>query len=354
MAGLRSLKQHSCPAYRWQQLQFPRGVHQLFRFATTWLFRFRDEDCGGDAISGRSMAQRSYFEVFGLSFDNLGLGCLAGNQVVGSFVLQLLSKLIPLPERLQRWKWTRAGTVNMLGHLLQLAAERFQLRRGCASTMDVSWTPIMDVSWTPTIGIPWFFLHRSGDILEQRPVLRQEGFITMSNIAFIPFSCFSHPSGAESLLTATNILCGSEDHRYMQAYGVILGLLCLAFLSLCSYAALKAPSWSEYPVSWLVGAGQLLQHRLRLTSQPDGVTIFHQATRLVAVAHHLSDQPDGVIDHSSSSGSRSSRSADDWFAGHHADLGADPGAIFTMERALGQRGRCSLQRLSADPWLEKL
>ena len=47
----------------------------------------------------------------------------------------------------------------------------------------------------------------------------------MSNIAFVPFSCFSHPYGGESLLTTTNILCGSGDHGFMQVYGVILGTL---------------------------------------------------------------------------------------------------------------------------------
>lgn len=54
---------------------------------------------------------------------------------------------------------------------------------------------------------------------------RQEGYITMSNIAFVPFSCFSHPYGGSSLLTTTNILCGSGDHGFMQVYGVILGTL---------------------------------------------------------------------------------------------------------------------------------
>ena len=49
----------------------------------------------------------------------------------------------------------------------------------------------------------------------------------MSNIAFIPFSCFKHPNGSESLLTATNILCGSAEHRNMQAYGTILGSLAI-------------------------------------------------------------------------------------------------------------------------------
>jgi len=149
----------------------------------------------------------SYFEVFGLSFDSVGLGCLAGSQVrsyvvqsfffpvlvIGSFVMQVLTQLIPLPQRFHRHRWTRARTCNMLGHLLQ------------------------------------------------------EGYITMSNIAFVPFSCFSHPYGGESLLTTTNILCGSGDHAFMQVYGVILGLLCTAFLVGCSYCAWKAPSWSSKP-----------------------------------------------------------------------------------------------------------
>lgn len=150
----------------------------------------------------------SYFEVFGLSFESLGLGCLAGTSlrsyvaqsfffpilVVGSFVVQGLTQIIPFPKRFLHLKWTKAATCNMLGHLLQ------------------------------------------------------EAYIMMSNIAFIPFSCFKHPNGSESLLTATNILCGSTEHRNMQAFGTILGLLCMVFLALCSYAALKAPYWSNYPV----------------------------------------------------------------------------------------------------------
>lgn len=150
----------------------------------------------------------SYFEVFGLSFESLGLGCLAGTSlrsyvaqsfffpilVVGCFVVQGLTQIIPFPKRFLHLKWTKTATCNMLGHLLQ------------------------------------------------------EAYIMMSNIAFIPFSCFTHPNGSESLLTATNILCGSAEHRNMQVFGAILGLLCMVFLALCSYAALKAPAWSDSPV----------------------------------------------------------------------------------------------------------
>lgn len=137
------------------------------------------------------------------------------DQVVGCFVVQGLTQIIPFPKRFLHLKWTKTATCNMLGHLLQPA------------------------SWVHGLGGQHICLITAGQVVVpkinrrfavNRPSLaasplRQEAYIMMSNIAFIPFSCFTHPNGSESLLTATNILCGSAEHRNMQVFGAILGSL---------------------------------------------------------------------------------------------------------------------------------
>lgn len=67
---------------------------------------------------------------------------------------------------------------------------------------------------------------------------------TMSSVALLPFMCYQHPSGKESVLKFPNVLCGSPEHITMQSVGISLMVLGVAFLAAACFAARMAPKWS--------------------------------------------------------------------------------------------------------------
>lgn len=70
-------------------------------------------------------------------------------------------------------------------------------------------------------------------------------FPTMVNISLIPFMCYAHPDGEESLVKFTDTFCWEGgDHLLMMVAGAILAGLSLVFFSLCSWSAWKVADWN--------------------------------------------------------------------------------------------------------------
>ena len=72
----------------------------------------------------------------------------------------------------------------------------------------------------------------------------QTGSTTMASFGLLPFMCYDHPNGQQSILKYSGTLCGSRDHISMAIIGASLLVLSLTFFALCCFAAQKAPSWS--------------------------------------------------------------------------------------------------------------
>ena len=63
-------------------------------------------------------------------------------------------------------------------------------------------------------------------------------------LVLLPFMCYDHPNGQQSVLKYSSTLCGSADHISMTIIGASLFVLSLSFFALCCFAARQAPSWS--------------------------------------------------------------------------------------------------------------
>ena len=48
-------------------------------------------------------------------------------------------------------------------------------------------------------------------------------FITLCNVGMVPFMCFVHPNGIESILKYPNTFCQSAEHVTMQMVGSDVG-----------------------------------------------------------------------------------------------------------------------------------
>ena len=87
----------------------------------------------------------------------------------------------------------------------------------------------------------------------------QVGFSTMSATSLAPMMCYKHPNGKRSLLKHPSVLCGSEDHQLMLIVGyLLLSIFVLGFVAICSYAAMKVPTWSARRKDHLVAAVRFL------------------------------------------------------------------------------------------------
>ncbi|CAJ1374394.1 unnamed protein product [Effrenium voratum] len=75
----------------------------------------------------------------------------------------------------------------------------------------------------------------------------QVSFTTMANVGLMPFMCYKHPTGEESVLKYTEVLCGSGEHLVMQIVGSLVVLLAGLFFSGSCFAAWVAPSLSGRP-----------------------------------------------------------------------------------------------------------
>ncbi|CAJ1447546.1 unnamed protein product [Effrenium voratum] len=75
----------------------------------------------------------------------------------------------------------------------------------------------------------------------------QVSFTTMANVGLMPFMCYKHPTGQESVLKYTEVLCGSGEHLVMKIVGSMVMSLAGVFFSVCCYAAWVAPSLSGRP-----------------------------------------------------------------------------------------------------------
>lgn len=93
----------------------------------------------------------------------------------------------------------------------------------------------------------------------------QVGFSTMSAVALAPFMCYTHPNTKLSLLKYPNILCGSDEHALMLVGGSLLLVIgVFGFLTLCTYAAYRVPSWSATEKHRYVRCFRFLVFRFRL------------------------------------------------------------------------------------------
>ena len=103
----------------------------------------------------------------------------------------------------------------------------------------------------------------------------QVSFSTMSTIALAPLMCYSHPNGKQSLLKYPNIICGSGEHGRMLAVGITLLVLgVFGFLALCTFAAIRVPSWSANELHHRVRCFRFLVFRFRLDSWWMGVPLL--------------------------------------------------------------------------------
>jgi len=68
------------------------------------------------------------------------------------------------------------------------------------------------------------------------------GVVPLFLVGLTPMMCYSHPAGVESLLLHPDVLCGSDDHRGMLVFGILILLGVLAFTSLVAYLCWIAPS----------------------------------------------------------------------------------------------------------------
>eukprot|EP00439_Symbiodinium_sp_Y106_P060372 s666_g8.t3 len=145
----------------------------------------------------------SFFEIFVLDLDSLGFSCIAGGPVqrfavtCASFFV-VLSSLVAtafltnllLPRRLSWLAWQKYKTMSTIGQFCQVS------------------------------------------------------FTTMTNIGLVPFMCYRHPAGSESVLKYSDVFCNSTEHTLMQLLGMAVLALSGAFLTSCFFFAWKAPSWS--------------------------------------------------------------------------------------------------------------
>lgn len=89
-------------------------------------------------------------------------------------------------------------------------------------------------------------------------------FSTISNLALVPFMCYSHPNGMHSLLKHPDVICGQEQHTFMLVIGIMLLVVgVLFFLVGCAYATIMLPAWTAQRRIWKVQMFQFLINRFR-------------------------------------------------------------------------------------------
>ena len=147
----------------------------------------------------------------------------------------------------------------------------------CAANNDLKqYLSCVIFFWTFPIMLPLLYCVSQVCILKQRGLAWEWGktvglagsfvqslFTAMSNIAMVPFMCYTHPTGDSTLLKYPNISCTSSehsgwrldgaDHFIMQLAGGTLLILCLTHFILCCWAACRAPSWSRNAPHCLIG-----------------------------------------------------------------------------------------------------
>jgi len=162
----------------------------------------------------------SSLEIFTLDMDGLGFACLMGANPVTRYIATVLffpagllwllfcgtvSRVFP------RWAWKTVRLRSIMGEFLQAA------------------------------------------------------FATMSSIALMPMICYAHPNGQHSNLKYPVIFCGSSEHTAMLIAGsLLLAIGVCGFLALCSWLALKSPSFSTLGRYDLIQSSKFLLGRFRL------------------------------------------------------------------------------------------
>ncbi|CAE7564923.1 unnamed protein product [Symbiodinium sp. CCMP2592] len=163
---------------------------------------FSNLQCVG--MVGLMMELPNLASILVLDIEDLGFNCVAGRSASWRYSVKVL--LVPfaalwlvacylvsqlLPARLQEYRWKGPETRSTIGLLLLL------------------------------------------------------GFNTMCTVAVMPLMCFSHPSGASSLLKYPSITCASDQHFVMMILGLLVLLFALGFVAACTYATFAAPGWSR-------------------------------------------------------------------------------------------------------------
>lgn len=83
----------------------------------------------------------------------------------------------------------------------------------------------------------------------------QSCFTLMCNIGLVPFMCFRHPNGSQSILKYPSTFCGSGEHGTMKLFGVLVLVLSFTHFILCCWASWKAPTWSLQSPEQIRGIG---------------------------------------------------------------------------------------------------
>ncbi|CAJ1371271.1 unnamed protein product [Effrenium voratum] len=144
--------------------------------------------------------------IFTMSLDNLGFRCLVDGDVYGYVSFALFFVLVN-------------AAVPMVGALSRCMT--------CLRRRGLAWDSYKSLSTT-------------GQFL-------QVSFTTLANVGLIPFMCYSHPSGQESVLKYTEVICGGNNHTIMVVFGSLVVTQATIFFSLCCYLANVAPSLSAKP-----------------------------------------------------------------------------------------------------------
>ena len=116
-------------------------------------------------------------------------------------------------------------------------------------------------------------------------------FEALSNMSLVPWMCYRHPNGSHSNLQFASILCSSDEHIAMTCCSLVLGVLVLAFLSLCGWVLLKLPRWSlegrEYPII----ASQFLTDQFRADAWWFGLAVLFRGPVLSLLIAVFTDEP---------------------------------------------------------------
>mmetsp|Transcript_54364 Transcript_54364/g.145171 ORF Transcript_54364/g.145171 Transcript_54364/m.145171 type:complete len:1239 (-) Transcript_54364:215-3931(-) len=191
--------------------------------------------------------------VFLLDLEGMGVSCVAGGAasryatsglvfpaalavLVG---LSILSQF--LPSRLSAWRWTRAKSLSTMGQFLQV------------------------------------------------------GFTTMSNIALMPFMCYTHPMGDSSVLKYNSVLCGEGDHSVMVAVGLVLLAIGVAFVALLIVVVVVAPTKAASGKVEFLQATRFLLFRFRVDVWWYGLVLVARGPLLSIPAVAFTDSTAGQL-----------------------------------------------------------
>ena len=152
--------------------------------------------------------------ILTLNVEAFGLSCIFAGP--GSVLLKYLAQVVAFPVVI---------CVILLVFVFTRLLSKMLNSTPWGGQLAITWT------WHGTVSLIGKFCHCT--------------FPTMVNISLIPFMCYAHPDGEESLVKFTETFCWEGgDHLLMMVAGAILAGLSLAFFSLCFWAAWNVADWN--------------------------------------------------------------------------------------------------------------